>query len=167
MRRWLAIAIPSSVGPLPMHQAFCQRVTSFVGETQPLDRIKRITLLRAASAMAALNNRNALGAPMLGDADFRLELHVEGAAQPDIQYLIAHRQQRLVAGRIANLRQHRERPMRAAPARVHMSLTSEVLVAARDQSPGARRTSDFFPQVSNLRRRRIFSQHASQNLPPY
>src|SRR5271168_2880960 len=113
-----------------MHQTFGQAVASLVGETQPGDRVERITLLRAATAIAPLNNRNAFGASMFRDADLGLELRVDRTAQPAVEYLTARREQRLVAGRIANLGQHRERPMSAPPGGVYMRLANEPLVAA-------------------------------------
>src|ERR1700678_1483420 len=106
MRGRLAVAIPSAIRPLPTHQPLGQRVAAFVRKTEPRDRIERVALLRPASAIAPLDYRNAFGASMFRDADLRLELHVEGAIQPTIEHMLAHRQQRLVARRIANLREH-------------------------------------------------------------
>src|SRR5580692_8496528 len=148
-----------------MHQPLRQAVTALVRQPQPRDRIEGIALLRPASPIAPLDNRNAFRASMFRHGAFRFEFHVEGAVEPAIEHLIAHRQQRLIARRIANLREHRERPMRTAPRRVNMRLANEPPIPSCDQRPRARRRPDFFPQLPNFPRLRIFPHNASHHLP--
>src|SRR3984957_20827811 len=100
----LATAIPPAVRPWPMHQALGQSVARFVRQPQPRDRVERIALLRRAPPIAPLDYRNPFSASMLRHGALRFELHVEGTVQPMVEHLLAHIEQRLVAGRIANLR---------------------------------------------------------------
>src|SRR5271156_3462911 len=166
MRGRLAVAIPSAVRPLPMHQSLRQAIALLVRETEPRDRIERVALLRPAPAIASLDYRNPFHASMFRHRALRLELHVEGAVEPPIEHLLTHREQRLVALRITNLREHRQRPMRSAPLRVYMRLAHEPLVPSGNQRPCARRRPDFFPQLPNFPRPRIFSLDARHHLPP-
>src|ERR1700722_5445326 len=110
-----------------MHQALGELVASRVGETEARDRVEGVALLRAASAIAAADARNALGAAEFGNGFVRFELHEEGAVEPSIEYLIAHREERLVAGGVADFGEHRERPVRAAPFRVHLLFANAFL----------------------------------------
>src|SRR5579862_5041855 len=166
MRGRLAVAIPSAVRPLPMHQPLCQAVAALVRQPQPRDRIERVALLRPASAIASLDNGNAFRAPVFRHGALRFKFHVKGAVEPTVEDLIAHRKQRLVAGGIANLREHRQRPMRPAPRGVNMRLANELAIPPGDQRPRARRGPDFLSQLPNFPRLRIFANDASNHLPP-
>jgi len=86
-----------------MQQTFDEPIASAITQTQPGNGIERVTLLRGASAIAAANFRDAFGAAMLGHTASGLELLVERAAQPEIEDLIAHREQRLIARAISDV----------------------------------------------------------------
>src|ERR1700722_1395302 len=149
-----------------MHQSLRQAVAALVRQPQPRDRIERVPLLRPASAIAPLDNRNAFLAAMFRHGALRFELHVEGAVQPTIEHLVAHREQRLITRRIANLSEHRQSPMRTPPRRIYMGLAHEPLIPSGDQRPRARRRPDFLLQFPNFLRPGIFPHNPSHNLPP-
>src|ERR1700683_1415990 len=165
MRGRLAVAVPSAIRPLPMHQALGQPVAPFVRKAEPCDRIERVALLRPASAIAPLDYRNAFGASMLRHRALRFDLHVEGAIQPTIEDLLTHREQRFIPRRIANLREHCQRPMRTAPRGVHMRLANEPRVPFGNQRSRARRRPDFLAPLPNFTGLRIFPDDASHDLP--
>jgi hypothetical protein len=86
-----------------MKQTFGQTLPALFCEIECGQGIECITLLRSASPIPSSNYGNPFGASMLGNGALRLELFIEGCAQPVPEDPMAHGEQGLVAWRVANL----------------------------------------------------------------
>jgi hypothetical protein len=127
-----------------MHEALGEVVAARVGDAELRDRVQRVALLRAASAIAALDFGDTFGAAILGHGSLRFELLVERWTEPAVEHPVTHGHQRFVAGRVTDRGEHRECPVRAAPVCVQVFVADEAFVAAGEQCLDAWRSPNLF-----------------------
>src|SRR6266566_20140 len=110
----MAVAIPASVGPLPMQQPFSERVRTLVGDAESEQRVQRVALLRRAAAIPAAHERDAPTAVRLGFGPCG-ELVEIARAEPELEDAVTKRVKAFVAVGIAEVGEACEHPVKTLP----------------------------------------------------
>src|SRR5215469_926301 len=116
-----------------MEQSLSERVAALINQAKFDCRVERVALLRGVRAILSANVWRAGRGSTTRHRHLGLELFVVGIAQPEIERVIAHRPQTLVPGRIADIGEGRERPMRTAPFRIGIDSVASESIPAVDQ----------------------------------
>src|SRR5439155_7188017 len=110
----MAVAIPASVGPLPMQQPLSERVHALVGDAEREKRVERVALLRRAAAISAAHERDAPTAVRLGLGPCG-ELMEIARAEPELQNAVTKGVKTFVAFGIAEVSEACEHPVKTLP----------------------------------------------------
>src|SRR5438094_8917146 len=110
----MAVAIPASVGPLPMQQPFSERVRTLVGDAESEQRVLRVALLRRAAAIPAAHERDALTAVRLGFGPCG-ELVEIARTKPELEDALTKGMKAFIALGISEIGEAREDPVKPLP----------------------------------------------------
>src|SRR5207342_2342567 len=113
-----AVAVPSSVGPLPIAQPLSESFGAFVSKSQTQHCPQCIAVNGGVEARQAV--------------DFAKTAEIVVGKQP-AKRLLAKRHQRLVSRRITKLRQRYQHPVRATPFVVRVGVDYAGCIALREQ----------------------------------
>src|SRR5437870_6687128 len=139
----IPIAIPPSIGPLPMKKSFGKVIRALVRNPQFLEEVEGVALLRGTSSISPPDPGNPLfsvGFRFRG----RIEFPVIDIAEPSIKEPIPEWEQGATRARIADVRQAREDPMGALPLGVGVSdaVSNAWPNETREERANSRRTAN-------------------------
>src|SRR2546430_11265528 len=143
----MAVAIPASVGPLPMQQPFSERVRTLVGDAESEQRVQRVALLRRAAAIPAAHERDALTAVRLGFGPCG-ELVEIARTKPELEDALTKGMKAFIALGISEIGEAREDPVKPLPLVVDLPprAGASELVAPREERAHCQGASDFLAE---------------------
>src|SRR6266550_3242593 len=146
----MAVAVPPSVGPLPMQQPFFERMRTLVGDAEGHERLKGVALLRRAPAVAASHERNPATAVGLG-LGAGGELTEIARIEPELEDAVTEGMKAFVAFGISEVGEARQDPVKALPLVVNLppSACPSELVAPRKKRADGGRAADLLAQCTN------------------